>query len=203
MKKLFYELCFGAMVLLSGINTMSYVFMVMTNICLKDKVSDLINPSDKGLDLEYSIDEIDSSMFEIDNIVIDLDSEFDYHDYVHICTKGMIDLSSYVSMEGEVDTSRSGEYPVKFYLRWNGNYLARSAKVYVRGGLNLYKLYGKAMIGDELVICDGDGDIVISMMLESEDFVIENLLSGRYTLSINKTVREFEIIDSNLDLGEL
>ena len=40
-------------------------------------------------------------------------------------------------------------------------------------------------------------------MLESEDFVIENLLSGRYTLSINKTVREFEIIDSNLDLGEL
>ena len=41
------------------------------------------------------------------------------------------------------------------------------------------------------------------MMLESEDFVIENLLSGRYTLSINKRVREFEIIDSNLDLGEL
>ena len=73
----------------------------------------------------------------------------------------------------------------------------------MRGGLNLYKLYGKAMIGDELVIYDGDGDIVISMMLESEDFVIENLLSGRYTLSINKTVREFEIIDSNLDLGEL
>ena len=58
----------------------------------------------------------------------------------------------------------------------------------MRGGLNLYKLYGKAMIGDELVIYDGDGDIVISMMLESEDFVIENLLSGRYTLSINKTV---------------
>ena len=73
----------------------------------------------------------------------------------------------------------------------------------MRGGLNLYKLYGKAMIGDELVIYDGDGDIVISMMLESEDFVIENLLSGRYTLSINKRVREFEIIDSNLDLGEL
>ena len=59
------------------------------------------------------------------------------------------------------------------------------------------------MVSDELVIYDGDGDIVISMMLESEDFVIENLLSGRYTLSINKTVREFEIIDSNLDLGEL
>lgn len=203
MKKLIYELCFSAIVLLAGINAMTYVFMVTTDIYLRDKVSNLINPNDKGLNLEYSIDEIDSSMFEIDNMVIDSGSEFDYHDYVHIYTKGMIDLSSYVSMEGDVDTSRSGEYPVKFYLRWNGNYLARSATVYVRGSLNLYKLYGKAAIGDELVIYDEDGDMVISLTLQSEDFVIENLLGGRYTLLINGNGREFEIIDENLDLGEL
>lgn len=96
-----------------------------------------INSIDQSLPVphtSYNVPIIEENDFVVTNAIVEKDSVFNWKDYVNIQTEYSLDLFEYIVVEGEVDTSHPGAYPLLFRISFNGVSIIKEATFYVREG---------------------------------------------------------------------
>ena len=133
MEDFFEEYGFSAVEIIQGIFIVAILFAVLTGSVLTNSATfKSIDQTTTGAQVEYIIPTVEEGDFIVENAILDLNSVFDWRDYVTVSASNSIDLKDYISVIGEVDTSVTGEYTLKFSLHFNGKTIEKEATYYVR-----------------------------------------------------------------------
>lgn len=82
--------------------------------------------------IEYEVPLVQEDDFVVDNAILELNSAFDWKDYVHVNASNGNDLIQYITVSGNVDTTHYGSYTLNFQLNWNGKSIEKQATYYVK-----------------------------------------------------------------------
>lgn len=120
---------------LTSIISVYMILSIYTNTTLLD--SDVINSIQQetvsdSAQVVYDVPIVEVDSFVVDNAILELNSNFDWKDYVHVRTSNDIDLIDYIVVDGTVDTSVSGSYELTFQLNWNGKTIVKKATYHVK-----------------------------------------------------------------------
>lgn len=85
-------------------------------------------------DVAYTPPTVEEADFIVNNAILDEGATFEWKDYVEVVTSNGLDIIDYVTVDGTVDTSVPGEYPLKFTLNFNGVTIVKETTFYVREG---------------------------------------------------------------------
>lgn len=119
--------------LVSGIITIGLIGGIMSNVHItQSQTMSHLHQSSTNSQVEYEIPLVEEGNFVVDNAILDLNSTFDWKNYVHVQSSNAIDLLDYIVVKGEVDTSKPGAHRLEFHLNWNGKNIVKTATYYVR-----------------------------------------------------------------------
>lgn len=116
-----------------GFFSISLIMSIFSNVVVLENQS--INSIDQSIPVphtSYNVPIIEEDDFVVTNAIINKDSVFNWKDYVSIETDFSLDVDDYIVVEGEVDTSVVGSYPLLFKLNFNGVSIIKEATFYVR-----------------------------------------------------------------------
>lgn len=85
----------------------------------------------ENLLVDYEIPTINDTSFIVNGDILELNSEFNWKNYVSASDSQGSDLIGYVIMNGNVDTSIAGKYEVEFILNWNGESISKKVDFFV------------------------------------------------------------------------
>ena len=81
--------------------------------------------------LPSSVSLYNDTSFIVNGDILELNSEFNWKNYVSASDSQGSDLIGYVIMNGNVDTSIAGKYEVEFILNWNGESISKKVDFFV------------------------------------------------------------------------
>lgn len=114
-----------------GVLSISCLFLVCSSIRVIEPITfSTIDQTTTGAHVSYEIPVVEEDDFLVDNAILEKNSYFDWKNYVRIFDHN-ISLLDYVSVNGFVDTSHSGEYILTFTLNYNGHKIVKQATYYV------------------------------------------------------------------------
>lgn len=110
---------------------LTLVVMVFDNQMLAENQVVTFDVAATGKEMDYEVPSIDENRFIVKNDIIKKNASFNWKEYV-ICTSSSgIDLTRYVTIQGEVDTTKVGANEVMFILNWNGKTITKKTVFYV------------------------------------------------------------------------
>lgn len=119
--------------LISGLITLGLIGGIMNNVNItQSQTMSQLHQSSTNSQVEYEIPLVEEGDFVVDNAIIDVNSQFNWKDYVHVQSSNALDLIDYIVVKGEVKTSIPGAYRLEFHLNWNGKNIVKTATYYVR-----------------------------------------------------------------------
>lgn len=135
MRSLFSSYALAILELIIGASAMALMFSMLSNTSIASTILALgIEQTTSGepARVSYDVPVVQPDDFVVDNAILELNSDFDWHDYVHVRDSNNNDLINYIVVSGTPDTSQYGSFTLIFTLNWNGKHIEKEATYYVR-----------------------------------------------------------------------
>ena len=131
MRKIFEEYGDVAIAMVVGLGVISLFLGIYLTSVLGTSSNIISNGAKEEVIENVEPVTIDMNNLEIKNSVAYLNEEFDYTTRVKAINSKGEDISSFIYLEEDVDTSKKGEQEVNYILSYNGEKVKTKAKVIV------------------------------------------------------------------------